>query len=329
MKFVALQLPYFDRMGIDFYNTNDLRSKFLKTWPVIMMVFCSYGLINSISEHREDVILITEILSYMLSNIAATVKICTFIFGHQKFVKIYQKMEGLFESATDEVKCEISRYDERNRKMLKCYYIAYLIAAGFLGSLTVVTSSSFWRRRFHDDESSEKILPYVTKYGILYCIQFPNWYIIPFSHSFPFDTHRFPNYEILCVVLLWGGLYHAHIDTAIDGMFFQLTCQLKSHFDGLQDDIKDIKKSLKSFISRHRKILGAVNEINHLYSPVIFIQCVLTSITVCVVSVQIMDSFKIGKIIGNIPFILAVLQQWYIYCHGGEYIATGVRPYKK
>lgn len=143
-------------------------------------------------------------------------------------------------------------------------------------------------------------------------------------HSFPFDTQKSPIYEIHCFGVLWEGLYHAHIDASIDGMFFQLTCHLQSHFNGLQDDLRNIDRPLKEFISRHRQILEAVDEINDIFSPIIFTQCVLTSITVCVISVQIMDNFEIARLFGNVGLLLAVLLQWYIYCHGGEYVATGV-----
>lgn len=145
-----------------------------------------------------------------------------------------------------------------------------------------------------------------------------------YFRSFPFDTQRFPFYEIHCIAGFWDGLYHAHIDAAIDGMFFQLASHLNSHLHGLQDDIRDTGKSLRTFISRHRQILELVDAINKSYSPIIFIQCVLTAITVCTVSVQLMDSEK-ARLLGNVGFLAGVLLQWYIYCHGGEYIRTGVR----
>lgn len=109
-------------------------------------------------------------------------------------------------------------------------------------------------------------------------------------------------------------------------MFFQLACHLKSHFDGLQDDIKSTDRSLKSFVKLHVQILKTVSEINDLFLPIIFTQCVLTAINVCVISVQIMDNFEINaRLLGNVGFLLAVLLQWFIYCHGGEYVATGVK----
>lgn len=148
---------------------------------------------------------------------------------------------------------------------------------------------------------------------------------IPYTFSFPFDTQKTPIYETHCILVLWEGLYHAHIAAAIDGMFFQLTSHIRCHFIGIQNDLRDVNIKLPEIIGRHRKLLEVISEINEIFLIIIFTLCVLTAITVCTVNVQIMEHFEAVKLLGNVGLLIAVLLQWYIYCHGGEFIATGVR----
>lgn len=171
MEFVALQLPYYRRMGIAFYNTTDFRSKFFKMWPSFLIILTNFGLINSIYEYSKDITIFILLVSYSLNNIAVSVKFSTLILSHQRFIEVYDKMKDLYKTAHKEVKCNISRYDERNRKMLKCYYLAYLVAAGVHGSIPVVTSSSAWNRHFNNVESTQKILPYFIWYGIFFIVK--------------------------------------------------------------------------------------------------------------------------------------------------------------
>lgn len=164
MKFVALQLRYLKIMGIDFYNPSSLRTKFFKMFPLIILIIFSFGQMHPIYVNRNNVMFITEILSYLLNNVAAIVKITIFITAQGRFIEIYNRMEHLYNTSRDEVKSNITASDKKNEKILKVYYIAYLIAAGVLGIIPVIASSPAWRKRFHGDEPTKKLAPYLNRY---------------------------------------------------------------------------------------------------------------------------------------------------------------------
>lgn len=163
MAFVALQLPYLQRMGIDFYNPDNFKTKFFKALPLMMVIIFTFGQIYPIYENSDNIMFVTEILSYLLSDVVVLIKITVFIIAQGRFVEIYKKMEYLYSTSRDEVKTRISTSDSRNQKILKCYYTSYLIAAVVLGTLPVVTSSPAWKRRFSSDEPARKLAPYLNE----------------------------------------------------------------------------------------------------------------------------------------------------------------------
>lgn len=166
MPFVALQVPYMDKMRINFYNSKTLKTKFFKMLPLVILIVFSIGQLHPIYVHRRDVMFITEILSYLLNNLGAIAKIGTFVAAQDTFVKIYSKMKDIYETSNDQVKESIDVSDKKTEKMLWIYYISYIIAAGVLGIKPVIISSPAYRRHFHkyDNETTIKLAPYLNRF---------------------------------------------------------------------------------------------------------------------------------------------------------------------
>lgn len=113
---------------------------------------------------------------------------------------------------------------------------------------------------------------------------------------FIYDATVSPNYEITFLWFCQATFMCVFGSVGIDCLFYGCVFNISAHFQVIQRKILNFKFStgnahtmyeLKQFVRYHQKMLLLCEEFSELYSPMLFIQFLITAAQICVIAYQL------------------------------------------
>ncbi|XP_058805410.1 odorant receptor 47a-like [Phymastichus coffea] len=158
-----------------------------------------------------------------------------------------------------------------------------------------------------------------------------------FPLRYPFDVNTGWIYYLILCHEFWILFGLTLCWVSCDTLFASLTTHLSIQFEILEHDINNLinretnevrlKKNLFTFVNRHREILRVCKEVERVFSPVIFITVVVSSMNICVNTYMVQEYVAVGKYFdGGYHFFLAAntFLQIIVYCVYAETLTQHV-----
>lgn len=128
---------------------------------------------------------------------------------------------------------------------------------------------------------------------------------ISIKNSFLYDISESPAYELTYLWFVQCTYLAAVGSVGIDCLFYGSSFNISSHFQIIQKKIRKttfeefivhpatrvtksvVSKEFRDIIKYHQKVLDICKEFENLYSAVLFIQFLITSVQLCVIAFQL------------------------------------------
>lgn len=115
-------------------------------------------------------------------------------------------------------------------------------------------------------------------------------------YRFPFDTQKSPAYELVFLWFCHGTVAATVGSLASDTLCYGCVVYLSGHFRVIQSQVLAIRhenasttkisKELAQLIRYHMRIIDLCDDLNTIFSPVVFTQFLFASVQLCVVAFQ-------------------------------------------
>ncbi|CRL04265.1 CLUMA_CG017364, isoform A [Clunio marinus] len=228
--------------------------------PIFLFIIQSFKVITDVAE-----MLLPFVIEFNVF-----IKICTFYSNRETFYLLMEEMEEVRANRVNNfvVKYEMSRM-EYYLNIFKVLYSRILIFAGTSFWLAPIIHTCIMKKFLgHDD--------------------FQRY--MPIKAIYPFDMYATPYYEFLYFYISYPIFLSIYGSGGVDIMFFEFCRALCDEFDIIQRAADTETEDKKILIGHHSKVLKVADQLVALMEPIIFVQFLIGSLTLCVVGFQLVMS---------------------------------------